>query len=55
VGSRCGPFDQAITALENGEVNVQPLISERFDLSKGIEALDRAQAKSVLKVLLNVS
>jgi threonine dehydrogenase-like Zn-dependent dehydrogenase len=55
VGSRCGPFDQAITALENGEVNVQPLISERFDLSKGIEALERAQAKSVLKVLLNVS
>ena len=55
VGSRCGPFDQAITALEKGEVRVQPLISERFDLSKGIEALDRAQAKSVLKVLLNVS
>ena len=55
VGSRCGPFDQALAALEKGDVNVQPLISERFDLSKGIEALERAQAKSVLKVLLNVS
>ena len=55
VGSRCGPFDQALAALEKGEVNVQPLISERFDLAKGIEALERAQAKSVLKVLLEIS
>jgi threonine dehydrogenase-like Zn-dependent dehydrogenase len=55
VGSRCGPFDRALVALERGEVTVQPLISERYDLGKGIEALERAQAKSVLKVLLNVS
>ena len=55
VGSRCGPFDQALAALEKSEVKVQPLISERYDLAKGIEALERAQAKSVLKVLLNVS
>ena len=55
VGSRCGPFDRALEALERGEVSVQPLISERYDLTKGLEALDRAQAKSVLKVLLNVS
>ena len=38
-----------------GEVSVQPLISERYDLAKGIEALERAQAKSVLKVLLERS
>ncbi len=55
VGSRCGPFDRALVALERGEVSVRPLISERYDLGKGIEALERAQAKSVLKVLLNVS
>jgi len=55
VGSRCGPFDRALAALEGGEVSVKPLISERYDLGKGIEALERAQAKSVLKVLLNVS
>ena len=35
VGSRCGPFDRALAALEKGEVNVQPLISERFDLGEG--------------------
>jgi threonine dehydrogenase-like Zn-dependent dehydrogenase len=55
VGSRCGPFDRALVALERGEVSVKPLISERYDLAKGVEALERAQAKSVLKVLLNVS
>jgi threonine dehydrogenase-like Zn-dependent dehydrogenase len=55
VGSRCGPFDRALAALERGEVSVTPLISERYDLRNGIEALERAQAKAVLKVLLNVS
>ena len=55
VGSRCGPFDQALNALEKGKVDVKPLISERFNLSKGIDALERAQAKSVLKVLLEIS
>ena len=55
IGSRCGPFDRALEALERGEVSVKPLISERYDLSKGVEALDRARAKAVLKVLLNVS
>lgn len=55
VGSRCGPFDRALDALERGEVNVGALISDRFDLSQGLEALTRAQTKPVLKVLLDVS
>ncbi len=54
IGSRCGPFDQALTALEQGHVNVQPLISDRFDLSRGLDALARAQTKGILKVLLDV-
>jgi threonine dehydrogenase-like Zn-dependent dehydrogenase len=55
VGSRCGPFDQALLALERGHVQVQPLISDRFALSRGIDALARAQTNPVLKVLLDVS
>ena len=39
VGSRCGPFDQALAALGHGRVSGRPLISDRFDLSHGIEAL----------------
>jgi threonine dehydrogenase-like Zn-dependent dehydrogenase len=55
VGSRCGPFDQALVALEQGRVNVQPLISDRFDLSRGLDALTRAQTKGILKVLIEVT
>lgn len=55
VGSRCGPFDQALLALERGHVRVQPLISDRFSLSRGIDALARARTSPVLKVLLDVS
>jgi threonine dehydrogenase-like Zn-dependent dehydrogenase len=55
VGSRCGPFDQALAALEAGRVSVMPLVSGRFGLSKGIEALEQASQKSVMKVLLDVA
>ena len=54
VGSRCGPFDKALSALETGSVKVLPLISERFDLSRGIEALEHARTRPVLKVLLDM-
>jgi threonine dehydrogenase-like Zn-dependent dehydrogenase len=54
VGSRCGPFDEALAALEAGRVSVLPLISMRFELSRGVEALEHASTKSVMKVLLDV-
>ena len=54
VGSRCGPFDRALDALAGGLIDVQPLISERFDLSDGVAALQHAAQPSVLKVLLGV-
>jgi threonine dehydrogenase-like Zn-dependent dehydrogenase len=54
IGSRCGPFDQALAALEAGTVSVLPLISKRFDLSDGVRALDEAARSPLLKVLLDV-
>jgi len=54
VGSRCGPFDRALNALEHGLVDVEPLITDRFSLSNGMMALRRAQQKGVLKVLLEM-
>ena len=54
IGSRCGPFDTALDALEGGRVDVRPLISERFDLSRGVDALERARTGQALKVLLEV-
>lgn len=55
VGSRCGPFDRALEALEAGSVSVLPLISERFALSDGVGALDAAKRRGVLKVLIDVA
>ena len=54
VGSRCGPFDRALAALETGRIDVRPLISDRFELGRGVAALDRAQMKGVMKVLLDM-
>lgn len=55
LGSRCGPFDRAIEALANGLVEVQPLITDTYDLSDGLRALERAAQPGVMKVLLAVS
>lgn len=54
VGSRCGPFDRALDALEHGLVDVEPMITDRFNLSNGLSALQRAQEKGVLKVLIEM-
>ena len=54
VGSRCGPFDRALAALDAGRISVLPLISGRFDLSRGVEALEAAKNRGALKVLLDV-
>ncbi|MEW4526273.1 alcohol dehydrogenase catalytic domain-containing protein [Maioricimonas sp. JC845] len=55
VGSRCGPFPAAIEALAAGQVRVTPLISGRFPLSEGVEALRQAIERPHLKVLLDVN
>jgi threonine dehydrogenase-like Zn-dependent dehydrogenase len=55
VGSRCGPFDRALSALSAGRIVVEPLISQRYDLSRGEDALEAAKHRPVLKVLLDVA
>ena len=55
LGSRCGPFDRALTALDAGEVDVLPMISARYDLSDGLAAIAHARSQPVLKVLLDVN
>lgn len=52
IGSRCGPFLPALEALRTKKVDVRPLISEIFPLSKGKEAFKRAGEKGALKILL---
>ncbi len=54
VGSRCGPFDVALKALEAGDVDVRSLISARYGLDRGVEAIEHARTKASLKVLIDV-
>lgn len=55
VGSRCGPFAPALRLLESGQVDPRPLISARFALQRGVEALRHAAASGVMKVLLDAA
>ncbi len=54
VGSRCGPFDMALDALESKAVDVQPLITAVEPLDNGINALHKASNKEQMKVLLDI-
>jgi threonine dehydrogenase-like Zn-dependent dehydrogenase len=53
VGSRCGRFAPALELLRDGKIEVESFISEEFSLSRGVEAIEKAQQKGVMKVLLN--
>lgn len=55
IGSRCGPFPDAIAALDAGHVSVKPLISDRFPLDNAVAALQHTASQPVLKVLLDVA
>ena len=55
VGSRCGPFDKALQALERGDIPVKRLIQKRFALKDGVDAMNTAATKGMLKVLLDIS
>ncbi|MFN6181544.1 MAG: MDR/zinc-dependent alcohol dehydrogenase-like family protein [Dolichospermum sp.] len=54
IGSRCGPFVPALELLETKKVNVQSLIQGIYPLSLGLEAVEKAKTKGVLKVLLEM-
>ncbi len=55
VGSRCGRFAPALELLKNKQVDVENLISEQLDLNRGVEAINRAGQKGVMKVLLSMT
>lgn len=55
LGSRCGSFEPALTALESGAVRVEPMIEGRYALEEGPQALERASRGGVLKLLIEVA
>jgi threonine dehydrogenase-like Zn-dependent dehydrogenase len=52
VGSRCGPFAEAIALLRSGKVDPTPLITRTFALKEAPTAIRFAQEPGVMKVLL---
>lgn len=54
VGSRCGPFPKAIELLKRTRVSVEPLIHARYSLDEGMKAIQHAEARGTLKVLLTM-
>ncbi|MGB7345232.1 MAG: alcohol dehydrogenase catalytic domain-containing protein [Pirellulaceae bacterium] len=55
IGSRCGPFGQAIAALENGNVKLDSLITHRFSLSDAAAAFESAKQSDAFKVVFEIS
>jgi threonine dehydrogenase-like Zn-dependent dehydrogenase len=54
IGSRCGPFREAIKALAEKRIDVTSLIHRRMRLDQGVEALELAARPGVLKVILTM-
>lgn len=54
VGSRCGPFREAIRALAEKRIDVASLIHRRMKLDQGVAAMELAGRPGVLKVLLSM-
>jgi threonine dehydrogenase-like Zn-dependent dehydrogenase len=55
VGSRCGPFAKALALLRSRKVDPRPLISRIFPLGDAAKAIQFAQQRSVMKVLLKAA
>lgn len=56
VGSRCGPFDVAMSMLKEPALVklLNGLIISRYSLSDGLAAITKAKTKGVLKVILDM-
>jgi len=54
IGSRCGPFREAIRALAQKQIDVVSLIHRRIKLDQGIEAMTLAARRGVLKIILTM-
>jgi len=54
IGSRCGPFREALRALAENSVDVLSLITKRTKIENGVEAIEAAK-RGALKVIIGIS
>lgn len=52
LGSRCGPFSEAIASLARGQVDTGGMITASYPLADGVRAMQAAQSPDALKVVL---
>jgi threonine dehydrogenase-like Zn-dependent dehydrogenase len=55
LGSRCGPFEEAINALARKAVDVRSLITRTFPIEQAVAAFEAVRRPETVKVLLRVS
>lgn len=55
LGSRCGPFSEAIRALARREIEVSSMVSRVLRIDRGVEAFAAAADPEHLKVLLKIN
>ncbi len=53
VGSRCGPFGEALSALEADAIDLSGMVSHRFAIEHGVEAMRIAGLPESFKVLID--
>ena len=54
LGSRCGPFAEAIRALARKQIDVSSMISRTLRIERGLEALQAAEDSENIKVLITI-
>jgi threonine dehydrogenase-like Zn-dependent dehydrogenase len=52
VGSRCGPFEKALTLLTEGKVKTKPFVTAVYDIEDFDKAVQRARHSDSFKVML---
>lgn len=55
IGSRCGPFKEAIELIREGKVSVDDLVTSVRSLDEGVEAFERSFDPDEVKVQIEVS
>ena len=55
IGSRCGPFADALEALAEKRVSVTPLIEKIYSLNQGVTAVRHAATPGARKILLDAA
>lgn len=55
IGSRCGPFSEAINALARKAVEVRSLITKTFSLEEGVQAFAYCRQRDTIKALLRIN